>query len=237
MKFSYSIQGIQCRSCIEKITTLLQSELSATAIKITEHNKKLEFDAADKVEITRLNQILHKIGNYTVSVPSLALDDPDKNPAPSYRPIYLIFSYLILANALIGLKLPNIELLMANFMASFFLVFSFFKMLDLKGFAAGYASYDLIAKKFYHYGYLYPFLELGFGCGYLIAPLNLYLNISVFSLMLISALGVIKAKLSRQNFYCACVGTFLRVPLGSIAILEDGLMTIMACGMLIHLLY
>ncbi len=110
-------------------------------------------------------------------------------------------------------------------------------MLDLKGFAGGYATYDLIAKKFYCYGYVYPFLELIFGITYLVIPLNLYLNLTVFTVMLISTIGVIKAKFTKQKFYCACVGTFLKVPLGSIAIIEDVLMAVMSLFMLIHLIY
>jgi hypothetical protein len=51
--------------------------------------------------------------------------------------------------------------------------------------------------------------------------------------MLISSIGVIKAKLSKQQFYCACVGTFLKVPLGNIAIIEDLLMMMMAFFMLL----
>ena len=41
------------------------------------------------------------------------------------------------------------------FMAGFFLVFSFFKFLNLKGFVKVYQTYDLIAKKIPFYGYHY----------------------------------------------------------------------------------
>jgi hypothetical protein len=151
---------------------------------------------------------------------------------PSYWPIYLIFTYTILANLLIAL--PNhFSAFMPNFMASLFLVFSFFKMLDLQGFANSYGNYDLIAKKFRSYAYIYPFLEAFFGCSYIVNPHSSILNLSVFIVMLISTIGVITAKLKKQQFSCACVGTFLQVPLGNIAIIEDLLMMMMAFFMLL----
>lgn len=155
----------------------------------------------------------------------------------SYLPIYLIFGYLIGINLLICLPDFNLNIFLTNFMASFFIGFSFFKLLDIKGFATSYANYDVLANKFKFYGYLYPFIELGFGLGYILLKESLYLNILVFTIMSISTIGVIKAKLTQKKFYCACVGTFLKVPLGSIAIIEDVTMVIMSLVMIIKLIY
>ncbi|CAM6000172.1 unnamed protein product [Sphagnum balticum] len=52
---------------------------------------------------------------------------------------------------------------MRHFMAGFFLVFSFFKLLNLKTFADGYAKYDLLAMRWKPYGFIYPFCELALG--------------------------------------------------------------------------
>src|SRR3989338_2116482 len=49
------------------------------------------------------------------------------------------------------------------FMTGFFLVFASFKLMDLRGFAEGYTTYDLLASRFFIYGYMYPFIELIFG--------------------------------------------------------------------------
>ncbi len=128
MKQSYFIQGIKCMSCIDKITTLLQNQLSAANINISDNNQRLEFNISDEINITTLNQLLSKIGNYSVSEKSFDLPSVSKEEAIvlSYKPIYLIFTYLVIVNGLISLKNPNLNLFMTNFMASFFLVFSFF---------------------------------------------------------------------------------------------------------------
>lgn len=233
MNYQFSIRGI---SCIQKISTLLSNDFNATNINFSKNNSIIEFESSIPTDVKQLNISLATIGNYSVS--ELTEDNTQVVPInredkPSYKPIYMIFAYLILVNFVISAR--NMQ--SGSFMASFFLVFSFFKLLDLEGFAGGYSSYDLIAKKFYRYGYVYPFIELGFGFGYLIFPQYLYFNLAVFVLMLISSIGVIKAKFSKHKFYCACVGTFLKVPLGSIAIIEDLLMTIMALVMVLQIIY
>lgn len=238
MNYKFFIHGISCASCIQKINALLITTFNAANINYSANNSVVEFESSATIDAQQLNTSLAKIGNYSVSMANhhhtASINSEEK---PSYKPIYLIFVYLILVNITISIKDSRIIDFMPNFMASFFLVFSFFKLLDLSGFSQGYSSYDIIAKKFYHYGTIYPFIELGFGFGYLIFPHNLYFNMAVFLLMLVSSIGVIKAKFSKQQFYCACVGTFLKVPLGSIAIIEDLLMTIMALTMIMQIVY
>jgi hypothetical protein len=55
---------------------------------------------------------------------------------------------------------------MRHFMAGFFLVFSFFKLLNLKGFAESYVMYDVLAKQIPAWAYLYAFVELGLGIAF-----------------------------------------------------------------------
>lgn len=239
MDYKYNISGITCDNCVKKITQLLQNKLKAQKLKFSHNNSQVEFTSTIDTNSKELNILFSTIGNYKVSdeiSPNLATAIIDSPENVSYKPIYLLFAYLLIVNILIILKNFQIEDFMVNFMASFFLVFSFFKMLDLKGFAEGYSSYDIVAKRFFTYGYIYPFIELGFGIAYLLIGKNLYLNITVFIVMLISSIGVIKAKLSKQNFYCACVGTFLKVPLGNIAIIEDITMMLMSLFMIIQLM-
>lgn len=228
MKNHFHITGIKCQSCVKKISDLLQKELQATDINIID-NKELTLDISEKINLDRLNALLKQVGDYSVS----EYKKEEKAEEVSYKPIYIIFAYLIFGGFFTSVNHLSLHAFMANFMAGFFLVFSFFKMLDLSGFAAGYASYDLVAKKFYRYGYVYPFIELTFGIAYLLFPYHFLLNAVVFIVMSISTVGVVSAKLSKRQFQCACVGTFLKVPLGNIAIIEDLSMVIMSFLMMI----
>lgn len=122
---------------------------------------------------------------------------------------------------------------LTNFMAGFFLVFSAFKFMDLKGFADGYSSYDLLAQKFYNYGYIYPFFELFLGLIFFGGVNNFYVNLFTFILMGFSGLGVLNSMLKKRKFQCACLGTFLKVPLTKVTLIEDFGMAAMALLMLL----
>lgn len=239
MQHNFIIKGIKCGSCIGKISNLLQENLSIEHISFTNNNTKLNFASKNHITLETINSLLATLGDYHIIPDKASLDKklitPNFNQG-SYQPIYLIFFYLIITNLVICQKFTSFALFMPNFMASFFLVFSFFKLLDLTGFANSYSMYDIVAKKFSIYAYIYPFIELCFGILYLIIPSNIILNVSVFIIMSVSTIGVIKSKLTKQKFECACVGTFLKVPLGNVAIIEDLLMVIMSLMMLIQLI-
>ncbi len=91
----------------------------------------------------------------------------------------------------------------------------------------------LLARKVYNYGYIYPFLELGLGLAYLTGMNNFYLNLFTFFLMAFSGLGVLNSMLNKRKFQCACLGTFLKVPLTKVTLIEDFGMALMALLMLI----
>jgi hypothetical protein len=125
------------------------------------------------------------------------------------------------------------ESIMQRFMAGFFLIFSGFKLIDLKGFVQGYSHYDIIAQKLKVYGYVYPFLELSIGILYLIGNTSPYLHIFTALLMTIGGIGVVKKIAKKEKFTCACLGTFLNVPLTKITVVENFGMAIMALLMLL----
>jgi len=106
-------------------------------------------------------------------------------------------------------------------MTGFFLVFAGFKLMDLNGFAEGYSTYDLSAQKWFGYGYVYPFIELGFGLLMLSGFHSAWLLWTEFALMTFSGLGVAIKIARREPFMCACLGTFLKVPLTYVTLIED----------------
>lgn len=108
-----------------------------------------------------------------------------------------------------------------NFMAWFFVIFALFKLVDLPGFAEGYSTYDLLARKWFGYGYIYPFIELGFGLVMLAGFHQQWLLWSEFGVMAFSGLGVAIKLARREKFQCACLGTFLKVPLTRVTLVED----------------
>jgi len=124
---------------------------------------------------------------------------------------------------------------MEVFMGGFFLVFSFFKFLDIKGFARSYKSYDLLASVVPSYGYVYPFFELALGFAWVFVGGTFWVALSTASLMGFSAIGVIRAVARKTDIQCACLGTVFNLPMSTVTIVEDVLMVGMALAVLIPL--
>ena len=155
----------------------------------------------------------------------------------TYRPLLLILAYLLVGSLLVQwpnggatgiLHRVNGTETMRYFMAGFFLVFSFFKLLDVPAFADAYAGYDLLAKRWHGWGLIYPFVELALGIAYL-ANLNpLLTNWITLIVMGFSAIGVIQAVLDKRSIRCACLGAVFKLPMSTVTIIEDVGMVLMA---------
>lgn len=144
----------------------------------------------------------------------------------SYLPLIVVVSLIFLVTAALTLRdifnnafqLPQT---ISYFMVGFFLTFSSFKLMDLKGFAEGYSMYDLLAKRWFGYGYIYPFIELFFGLSMIVFPTNKLLLLAELLIMTFSGVGVAIKLAKKEKFQCACLGTFLKVPLTTVTLFED----------------
>ena len=159
----------------------------------------------------------------------------------SYVPLFVIFSLIFIVSAVVSwhdyqMGMFSVSKSIGYFMAGFFIVFSGFKLMDLKGFAEGYATYDLLAQKVFGYGYIYPFIELGFGLAMLAGIQNQPLLGSEIIVMGFSGLGVVRKLIQKEPIKCACLGTFLKVPLTNITLIEDFGMAALALVLWLHIL-
>jgi hypothetical protein len=124
---------------------------------------------------------------------------------------------------------------MQHFMAGFFLVFSFFKLLNLKGFAESYVMYDVVAKKIPIWAYLYAFVEVGLGISYLLNYNPLITNTCTFVVMSVSILGVLQSVFDNKKIQCAWLGAVFNLPMSTVTIIEDALMIVMSGYMILNL--
>lgn len=148
----------------------------------------------------------------------------------TYFPLILIGIYLLGGIAAYELHSGewNGMRMMTHFMGGFFVVFSFFKFLDLKGFADAYRTYDILARRFPFYGYMYPFIELALGLSYFALGNHNVVNALTFAVMGVSTIGVVQSLIRKQEIRCACLGTVFQLPMSTITLLEDLMMLIMA---------
>ena len=156
----------------------------------------------------------------------------------TYKPILVVFAYILGVTLLVEFARGAFlwDVWMTNFMAGFFLVFSFFKLLNLKGFAESYASYDLVAKRWSQWGYVYAFIELALGVAYVLRFMPLLTNVIALVVMSLSIIGVLQSVLNKQKIQCACLGTVFNLPMSTVTIIEDGVMIVMSAAMIITLM-
>ena len=225
MRFTYNIEGMHCAACVEKIKAALSPYFKVIEVRLNPPLLQIESDK--EPQVSDLNNRILVAGKYNlqpITSPAAPTADADnKNDFLIYYPIFLIAAYIVGVASINNFHWQEINWQgwMHQFMAGFFLVFSAFKLLDIRGFADGYATYDLLAKRWHTYGYIYPFLELSLGILYLTQWLPTATQFATIIIMGFSSIGVINSLLKKQKFQCACLGTILKVPLSSITLVED----------------
>ncbi len=157
------IEGMHCGSCVKKTSEALKRVAGVldAVVSLEEHNAKLTL--AYDVDDEKLDKLLRAAGDYRIAGNDSADTDHTVHEKPeSLYPLILIASYIAGAICLIAWTAKDWSpgAMMRHFMASFFLVFSFFKLLDLRGFVDAYRSYDLLAKAIPGWAMVYPFVEL-----------------------------------------------------------------------------
>jgi len=161
--------------------------------------------------------------------------DTSRSWLATYKPLILILAYIGVSSVLIQIPTGAVSAneTMRYFMAGFFLVFSFFKLLDLQSFANAYAGYDLLAQRWRPWGLMYPLIELALGLAYLVHWQAALTNLLTLIVMGFSAIGVLRAVLGEEEIRCACLGTVFQLPMSTVTIIEDLGMAAMAGLMLI----
>jgi glutaredoxin len=178
-----------------------------------------------------------RIGGYDDLRTFFSYPQKDKD-AKTYTPVIAIFA----AAALMALAVSwaAYGTLLTVRAAEWFIAISMCllavqKLRDLDAFSNTFLGYDLLARRYVRYAYIYPFAELLAGvlmiAGALIwfaAPLALFIGA-------IGAVSVFKAVyIEKRDLRCACVGGNSNVPLGFVSLLENVLMVAMAVWMLVR---
>jgi copper chaperone CopZ len=236
MTHNYTITGMTCAGCQAKVKKLLSQVDGVKNIEVTLEKAEAAIEMDRHLSADLFTAALKDYPKYQISEASHAAA-PDNAPAAgagswltTYKPILLIFGYITLVS-IIAASLANGfngALAMRVFMSGFFLTFSFFKMLDLQGFADSYAMYDIVARRFRSWGYAYASLELALGIAFAINFQPLLTNGITFLVMTVSIIGVLQSVLTKRKIQCACLGAVFNLPMSTVTIIEDGLMIAMS---------
>lgn len=232
MTHTYQLTGMTCSGCEAKVKNNLQLVPGVSAVEVSKENNSATISMEKHLALSQLQEALGGVeSKYQIAATQHhETVEQAKSWLETYRPILLIFAYIL------GVSILNANHWMEGmryFMAAFFLVFSFFKMLNIRAFADSYAMYDIVAKRFSAWGFIYPFVELGLGIAFLINFQPFYTNVVTLLVMGVSAIGVIQSVLNKRKIRCACLGAVFNLPMSTVTIIEDLLMVAMSAIMLV----
>lgn len=241
MKHTYKITGMTCDGCragVEKALNEVEGVIKATvnlekAEAVVEMRHPIDTSLLQSALSSKytLTEAAHTEKNVFASTESFV---KEKSKLQQLAPLFLILFYITLSSILLNLPW-DISGFMLDFMGLFFIVFSFFKMLDLKGFPDSFRMYDPLAKVVPVYGWIYPFIETALGLMFLFRfeiTIALVVTLVVLS---ITTIGVTKTLLSKKSIQCACLGTALKLPMTQATFIENAIMIIMSVLMLLGL--
>jgi glutaredoxin len=154
----------------------------------------------------------------------------------SYRPVIAVFAttaLLAMAASVAAFGTPFSWRALQWFIAFSMAVLAMLKLQDIASFSTMFLNYDLLARRWVPYGYVYPFAEAAAGVLMAAGALRwLSIPIALF-IGGIGAVSVFKAVyIDRRELKCACVGGSSRVPLGFVSLTENLMMIAMALWML-----
>ncbi|WP_133137526.1 glutaredoxin family protein [Legionella rowbothamii] len=153
----------------------------------------------------------------------------------SYRPVIVLFvltALMALATSYAFFHNPFTARALGWFISFSMVVLALLKLQNIEGFSTMFLNYDLLAKRWVPYSYIYPFAEALAGVLMIAHALNwLSIPIALF-IGCIGAFSVFKAVyIDKRELKCACVGADSNVPLGFISLTENLMMIGMALAM------
>jgi glutaredoxin len=155
--------------------------------------------------------------------------------ATTYRPVITLFAMTaLMALAASYAVTGSIFTVRAAewFIGMSMIVLALLKLQNIEAFATMFLNYDLLAKQWVPYSYIYPFAE-GLAGVLMVAGALTWLSVPIaFLIGTIGAVSVIKAVyIDKRELKCACVGGSSNVPLGFISLTENLMMVVMALWM------
>ncbi len=244
MTHTYNITGMTCGGCKASVEKYLGNVDNVTNVSVNLEKAEAEVTMSSHVATETLKKALPE--KYTLSekdnknvfqMTSQSLDATEqKSKLQQLQPLLLILFYIVTVSILLHYKNWDGNAVMLDFMGLFFIVFSFFKMLDLKNFPESFRMYDPLAKRVSIYGWIYPFIETALGLMFLMRFEIEIALIATLIILSITTVGVTKTLLGKKSIRCACLGTALKLPMTEATFIENAIMIVMAIVMLTQII-
>lgn len=236
MKHTYTVTGMTCNGCKASVEKALKALPDVVEASADLEKAEVKIEMSNHIPTETLQKALpekYSLSEKNIFQNASPVQEEEQSDLKQLFPLFLIFGYIIAASFLLNNNPWNTEQFMLDFMGLFYIVFSFFKLLDLKGFPESFRMYDPLAKLVPAYGWVYPFIEVVLGLMFLIRieiPVALIVTLIILG---ITTIGVTKTLLDKKSIQCACLGTALKLPMTKATFIENSIMIVMAIVMLV----
>lgn len=258
MPKKYSVKGMTCQGCRAHVEEALQNLENIKSAKVSLEEELAEIEFHQEAGLQTLQEAIGE--KYTISAKNNSTENnsvennsvennsetvkassveasqtkQELSKLAKLKPLFLIFFYITATSVLINFSDFSLSSWMFDFMGIFFIVFSFFKFLDYKGFPHSFKMYDPLAKVFPAYAWIYPFLETLLGLFFLFRFQTDVALIATLIILGITTVGVSQSLFSKRKIKCACLGTALNLPMTEATFIENTIMIAMALVMLLQ---
>ncbi len=233
MKTTFKISGMTCNGCRSTIENKLSSLDGVDNAQVNLTNGEAIVYSKNPISFSLISNSLPSKYKVIRNIPDQDNEIIKSNKIKQLKPLFIILGYISVTSILLNFRNWNSTNAMLDFMGLFYIIFSFFKILDIKGFSTSFKMYDPLAKKITIYGYIYPFIEILLGLMFLTRiEVNIALLITIIILG-ITSVGVTKTLLNKRTINCACLGTTLKLPMTEATFIENAIMITMAIVLLI----
>ena len=234
MEKNFQIQGMTCQSCANTIQDGLGKSSKIKSAKVVLETNQLTIISDEDFSSDEIDSMLSTLGNYNVKKIKKKLLSRIIIYLESRKPILVALFIVIISSLSLQTSYGTFDVnnWFTTYMGMFFVVFSFLKLLNVKGFSMTFKRYDVIAKRVPGFSLTYPFLELILGVAFLTKTLLLASNIITLILMVSQSIGVSIVLKRKQQIQCACLGSSINLPISFLTLLENILMIFMSAYMI-----
>jgi copper chaperone CopZ len=233
MKSIFKISGMTCNGCKLSVEDKLSSIDGVDAVYVDLTKQEAVIYSKKPISFSLISDSLPPKYRVTGTANIQNNGTIKVSKIKQLKPLFIILTYISITSLLLNFKNWNSTNAMLDFMGLFYIIFSFFKILDIKGFSMSFRMYDPLAKKVSLYGSIYPFMEVLLGIMFLTRIEVEAALILTIILLGITSFGVTQTLLNKKKIKCACLGTTLQLPMTEATFIENALMITMAFVLLI----
>ena len=229
----FKVSGMTCDGCANSIKEALELNKFISSVNINLEDENININSDKNFTVNELNSLIEKLGKYKIYEEKFTSKIIEY--FSSKKTLLLALLLVLISSLSLQVSKDNFELneWMISYMGIFFLIFSFLKLIDVKGFSGSFKKYDLISKMIPGFAITYPFLELFLALAFLSSYFLITSYIMTLIFMTSQFFGVFISLQKKEVIKCACMGSSINIDISTLTLIENFVMILMSSYMII----